>query len=322
VPPVAWRTAAERPAVVSPPAGRIWTANARVADGEGERTIGSDEADGGLGYDLGARAGQIRDGLLALHRPATPADMLAIQLDDRALFLARWRTLLLGTLDQDSLKDRPRRAELRRLAERWDARAGVDSVGYRVVREFRDAAERAVWDAVLGVAGLAVPGSPPPSRQFEGLLWSLVTEQPQHMLPARYSDWRALLLEQVDAVGESMRDACAVLERCGWGERNPVRIRHPLSRALPWLSRWLDMTTVALPGDHDMPRVQAGAFGASQRFAVSPGRESEGYMQLPGGQSGHPLSAFYAAGFEDWASGRMAPFLPGPAAHKLILVSR
>jgi penicillin amidase len=142
------------------------------------------------------------------------------------------------------------------------------------------------------------------------------------MLPARYADWRGLLLEQVDAVGESMRVACPSLERCGWGARNPVQVRHPLSRALPWLSRWIDMPTVALPGDHDMPRVQAGAFGASQRFAVSPGRESAGYMQLPGGQSGHPLSEFYRAGFEDWTAGRPSPFLPGPAAHKLTLVPR
>src|SRR5256885_4345765 len=50
-------------------------------------------------YDLGARAGQIRDDLLALQGNITPADMLRIQLDDRAVFLARWRTLLLSVLE-------------------------------------------------------------------------------------------------------------------------------------------------------------------------------------------------------------------------------
>ena len=60
-----------------------------------------------------------------------------------------------------------------------------------------------------------------------------------------------------------------------------------------------------------MPRVQDGAFGASERFAVSPGREADGYLELPGGPSGHPLSPFYRSGFED---GRRepTPFLPGP----------
>ena len=79
------------------------------------------------------------------------------------------------------------------------------------------------------------------------------------------------------------------------------------------------MPTRQLPGDHHMPRVQDGEFGASERFAVSPGRESEGYLELPGGPSGHPLSPFYRSGFEDWASGKETPFLPGPAVHVLTL---
>ncbi len=39
---------------------------------------------------------------------------------------------------------------------------------------------------------------------------------------------------------------------------------------------------------------------------------SEGYFHMPGGQSGHPLSPFYRAGFAAWAEGRPTPFLPGP----------
>ena len=60
-------------------------------------------------------------------------------------------------------------------------------------------------------------------------------------------------------------------------------------------------------------------FGASERFAVSPGLEAEGYLELPGGASGHPLSPFYRSGFDDWALGRPTPFLPGPPRHKLTL---
>jgi penicillin amidase len=46
----------------------------------------------------------------------------------------------------------------------------------------------------------------------------------------------------------------------------------------------------------------------------------EGYLHMPGGQSGHPLSPFYRAGHEDWAAGHETPFLPGPAAHVLALL--
>ncbi|HOW90923.1 MAG TPA: NAD-dependent epimerase/dehydratase family protein, partial [Anaerolineaceae bacterium] len=43
--------------------------------------------------------------------------------------------------------------------------------------------------------------------------------------------------------------------------------------------------------------------GASERLVVSPGAESEGILQTPAGQSGHPLSPYYQAGHEAWLRG-------------------
>jgi penicillin amidase len=74
-----------------------------------------------------------------------------------------------------------------------------------------------------------------------------------------------------------------------------------------------------LPGDNDMPRVQAPAFGASERMVVSPGHENEGIFEMPGGQSGNPLSPYFSAGHEAWVKGQPTPFLPGPAKHTLTL---
>ena len=70
-----------------------------------------------------------------------------------------------------------------------------------------------------------------------------------------------------------------------------------------------------LPGDLYTPRVQWGAIGASERMVVSPGREADGIMHMPTGQSGHPLSPFYANSHDAWVNGEATPFLPGPAAH-------
>lgn len=315
-----WTTTADHPRIVDPPLGRIWTANARVAaDDHQLQLIGGDVATLGAEYDLGARAGQIRDDLLALQGNVTPADMLRIQLDDRAVFLARWRTLLLGVLDTEALRDHPRRAQLRQLIASWNARASVDSVGYRLVRAYHDRTQQAVWDMLL--AGLHLPAEQDaaPPAQFEGPLWQLVTAQPLHLLAKTYPGWPEFLRAQVDATIAELGASCPELAHCAWGAHNVVRIRHPLSRALPWLASFLDMPTVELPGDHDMPRVQDGAFGASERFAVSPGHEQQGYIHLPGGQSGHPLSPYYRAGFRQWALGTPLPFLPGPAEHTLTL---
>jgi penicillin amidase len=88
---------------------------------------------------------------------------------------------------------------------------------------------------------------------------------------------------------------------------------------LPLLGRFLSMPRDQLPGDHDMPRVQEKSFGASERFAVSPGHETEGYFHMPGGQSGNPLSPFFSAGHKAWVKGEPTPLLPGETRYTLKL---
>jgi penicillin G amidase len=146
-----------------------------------------------------------------------------------------------------------------------------------------------------------------------------VSRQPPHLLSSEYSDWHTFLEAQLDATLADLGKSCAALADCTWGRENVVRIRHPLSRALPALAWLIDMPVVELPGDHNMPRVQDGAFGASERFAVSPGHEQDGYLDIPGGQSGHPLSPYYRSGFDAWAQGKPQPFLPGATCHTLLL---
>ncbi len=318
-----WVQGAEHPRIYDPAVGRVWTANAQVTgDPQQLSLIGGHVAELGSQYDLGARAGQIRDDLLALASPARPADMLAIQRDDRAVFLARWRELLLGVLDAQALAGHPQRAQFRALIEHWDAHAAVDSTGYRLVRSYHDRVQQSVWDSIL--TALQVPGEEDSEvpAQFEGPLWQLISERPAHMLARDYASWPQFLVAQVDATLADLAPDCPELSGCTWGRHNRVWIRHPLSRSLPGLSRLLDMPPLELAGDHDMPRVQEGAFGASERFAVSPGHEAEGYLVLPGGQSGHPLSPYYRAGFMGWVDGERLPFLPGPAGATLTLQPR
>ncbi len=313
-----WRTAAAAPRSYDPPLGLLWTANARATnDPAALAAIGGAEASVGAQYVLGARARQIRNGLLALPSPVRPAQMLAIQLDDRAIFLARWRRFILALLDRAALAGRPERAQLRALVASWDAHADVGSVGYRLVRAFHDQTQDAVWRMILD--SLALDADDPPPPQFEQALWALVTRQPLYLLTSRYPSWRAFLLDEVDRTIGALQKRCGSLARCRWGAAHPVHIRHPLSQVLPFLSPLIDMPRLELPGDRDMPRVQEGAFGASERFAVSPGHEAAGYLELPGGQSGHPLSPYYRAGFRAWAQGKPLPFLPGPAQHRLML---
>ena len=251
---------------------------------------------------------------------AVERDMLAIQLDDRMVFLERWRSLLFDLLTTGAPESSPARAELRAMISRPGGRASVDSVGYRMIRTFRQRVHEAVFAAIVhGCAGgLDSAFRYTGFHQSEGALWKLITERPAHLLDPRYRTWDTLLLEAADAAIDSC--GATPLASCTWGKANTVVIAHPLTRAAPFLSRWLSIGPTPLPGGRYMPRVQSVAHGASERFAVSPGGEASGFFHMPGGQSGHPLSRYYREGHEAWEAGKATPFLPGNTVHELRLV--
>lgn len=309
-----WRTPEEYPRIIDPAAGRLWTANARTIDIETWLSFMGD----GM-YDNGARAAQIRDDLLSL-TSASAADMVKIQTDDRAMFLIRWRDLLLEVLNQPALQGQPLRAEARKFIQGWSGRAAAEDVGYRLVRAMRLQIRQDVFESLTATARARFAETRfSPSAQFEAPLWQLVTQRPLHLLDPRHQSWEEALLASVDTALQELQQECTTLNQCTWGAQNRLAMRHPLSQAVPMLGRWLDMPAEALSGDSFMPRVQGPAFGASERLVVSPGREAQGYFQMPGGPVDHPLSPFYGAGHEAWVQGKPRPLLPGKAQHTVVL---
>lgn len=308
-----WVQPGASPSLVDPEDGRLWTANSRVADGEDLRLIG----DGG--YDLGARQKQIRDRLRASEHFDERA-LLAIQLDAQAVFLERWWHLLREVVVS---ADAPALQRLAAASAHWEGEARADAVGYRLAREFRTRVLRRLSDAVLAKAK-ATEGErwvPPRLNQFEALAWRLLEERPPGWLDEGTDGWDGLLRAVADELVVDL-EATGPLQERRWGELNRARICHPLAGGLPApVSTWLCMPGDELPGDAHLPRVQAPAFGASQRMVVSPGREAEGFLHAPAGQSGHPLSPFWMAGHQAWVDGAASPFLPGPAVHRLILIA-
>ena len=308
-----WVPSADVPKVIDPPSGRLWTANARVVSGPMLAIMGEGN------YPLGARAKQIREGLFAKEK-FSAADLMDIQLDNRAVFLERWQVQALATLNDASLSKDPLLSEAKTLVTNWGGRAAVDSVGYRIVKAFRLAT---LDRAIAPLVAPAVKKDPKfrYSRiwQNEGPLWALLSSRPAHLLDPKFESWDALLADAMRAVvTELTKDGRKLSERT-WGERNASRIKHPLSAAAPALSRFLDMKTAPLPGDDHMPRVLSPNNGASERFVVSPGAEEQGLFHMPVGQSSHPLSPYFGAGHEAWVKGEKTPFLPGPTRYLLTL---
>ncbi len=292
------------PRVVDPPSGRLWTANNRIVGPEERRAARYREP------ALGARAKQIRDGLMAKDK-LSEADLLAIQLDDRAVFLEPWRGLMLSRLERED------RAAMREAVENWGGHAAVDSVGYRAVKTFREATLERVVDPILAPARAMVEQSPNIDvhrlrpQNVEHFAWTVLTARPAALLPEGASSWDEVLDRAIDDVQRQMDAADGGPERFTWGARNRLGIEHPLSSAVPILGRLLNPPSVPVPGDRDMPRVQSPTHGASERFVVSPGREAEGIFHMPSGQASHPLSPYLHAGHQAWVEGQATPFLPG-----------
>ncbi len=310
-----WIDRAEYPRIVNPPGGRIWTANARVVGGEMLAKLG----DGS--YDTGTRARQIRDRLMARDR-FTARDMLDIQMDASSTFLDRWRTMLLNALTPAPLDGHSNRAELRRLLDTgWSWRAAPDSAAYAFVHRFRELLSERIMAFVLSECYEADQTFDYATvRRREGPLWKLVNEKPMHLLDPRYSSWDELILATIDEViTETIQRGSSALGEHKWSEYNVTMFRHPLSPAIPFAGRWLDMPAKPLAGDLYTIQVHSGSLGSSERMVVSPGHENEGIMHMPTGQSGHPLSPFYANSHEAWVNGDPTPFLPGPAEYSLTL---
>lgn len=306
------------PAVVNPPGGRLSSANQRLFGGDTLALLG----DGGI-Y-TGLRGDRIQNLMTDIAGAATPGDLLAVALDDRAPHLDRWRGLLLGALDADAASETPHESRVmlgRALArEKWTARASVDSVSYTIVSRFREHVAARALSPIFARCRSRYPDFDCTLFNYEPGLWELLEKRPAHLLAPEYESWDELLFAAADDVSRDIKAAGFEPDTAKWGEFNTSRIHHPLGGVLfGLLGGWLNMPADPLPGDADVPRLQSPAHGASERFVVAPGRESEGIFHMPGGQSGHPLSPFYRAGHEDWVRGRATPFLPGPAVHLLTL---
>jgi penicillin G amidase len=307
-------SAEDQPRIVDPPSGRIWTANAPVINSAPLAAIGEG------GYADGIRARIIRDRLMQIDK-ATPADMLLVQLDASALFHARWRTLLLEILPPAAQPADPRRADFRRLVETtWTGRADPESVSYLLVRTFRAALARDVFGALTdAIKQQDATFDYGRTLRSEGPLWQLVTEKPVHLLNPKYASWNAQLLAAVDEAIAELTSSGQLLGDRSWATFNRALVAHPLGTGVPLVGRLVNMPSDPLPGDVYTPRAHSPRTGPSERMAVSPGREREGILHMPTGQSGHPLSPHYGDQHRAWVSGEPLPFLPGATVSRLTL---
>ncbi len=297
------------PTSINPPQHRLWSANARMVSGEMLSNVGFGN------YALAGRQHQIRQRLMALDS-ANEEDLLAIQLDDEALFLARWRIVM---MDHFAGAKGSNVIAARHMIENWEGRAAPESVGYRLVRRFRShVTQRVVSGLTKPLESVLGKRFPWYSRTAEGPVWRLINDRPGHLLPAGYEDWNAVLDAALDDVLQEV-DENGGLKAFTWGAYTALAIHHPMSAFVPGLGLLTDPPHDQTPGEFGhMPRIGAGGYGASERMVVSPGHEENGFFHMPSGQTGHPLSPYFNKGHQNWVKGVKSPFLPGKTRWLLV----
>ena len=291
----------QRPRVINPKQGRIWTANARVMSAQQHQRFG----DGG--YALGARQQQIRDRLAAREQFDEQA-FLDLQLDNEARFLGKWQALLVTTLQSE-----PKSPYLEAVRN-WQGCACTDSIGYTLVRYFRSAVMDTVFADIESALAQESLSLGPIKRNLEPATWQLLA-QPQRW---QLGDKQSLLMRSFEIATQRLRDKFGDdMQQWQWGKVNALALKHPFSKQIPLLSSWLDMPITPGFGDSFMPAVQRPEFGASQRFIAQPGRLEQAILAIPGGQSAHPLSSFYRAGYQQFAEHQATSLLPGEPVHRI-----
>jgi penicillin amidase len=310
-----WLDAQAYPVLTSDQRDFVWTANNRVVSGSEWQKIGV-----GSQFALGVRARRIEE-RLAQSSGVGEKEMHALQLDDTALLMTRWHGLLGNVIA--GMPDSPEKNELSSVMATWNGKAGADSAAYRIMRRFREEVASDVMPAVLADllrkdASLKWYTVAP---QWETPLWQILSQRPAAALPAGYADWDAYLRTTLtNRVYKPYKDMYkGDLKQATWGAINVARIRHPLSAAVPFLGKLLDMPKASMNGDSNVVLAQYESFGPAVRLVVSPGHESEAILTMPAGEAGNPLSPYYGRGHKEWQQGLTLPLLSGEPRYVLHL---
>lgn len=299
-----------RPFVKNPESGRLWTGNSRVVSAEDNARFGNG------GYALGARAMQIRDRLFEKQQ-FNEGDFYQLQLDNQARFLTPWHGLLL-----EQLKQQPEHyADYINALDNWQQCACSTSVGYTLVKMYRDELINILFSSIEASLNKQDGTLSYVKRDLEPAVWQLIKAQPASWINPQFTNWEQQLQ---GAFEQTLAQLTAKfgnnIQNWQWGKVNELAIEHPFAKQIPLLSKLLNMPTAPGFGDSYMPAVQKTSFGASQRFIAQPGHLESAILTVPGGQSGHPLSEFYRAGFDEYVEGKHTPLLPQTFMHQIEIV--
>ena len=306
----------DMPQLIDPAEGFLVSANERRFTADFPFVIGHQFANGYRAYRIRQQLEQA-----AKHNEQT---LFNLQQDTETEFYRYYQQLALAVLTPEILAQNPELTGLRDYLKNWNGRADIDSLGLPILVEFRKQLIDAVFTPFLGACKQVDKNFVYTWNYVDTPLQAMLNKKPIQLLPDawHYKNWEQFILAQLNiSAGKIMSSHPDVaLNDLTWGTQNIVNHAHPFSKAVSLLSSALDMPHQPLAGCGGYcVRVTGADFGASERLVVSPNHFQDGILHMPGGQSGHPLSAHYMDQQPFWLKGIPLPFATEVAAHKLLL---
>ncbi|MFO1103027.1 MAG: penicillin acylase family protein [Methylocystis sp.] len=298
----------EMPSIVNPPQGFLVSANHRM--------ISADQFHHKLSQDFpgGFRASRIH-GLIAASDKIDLMDAAAFQLDSSGEFYRFYQQLALDALRGSAGARSAKVDQIVTALESWDERAEPSSLGLPLIVSFRSKLIEEVLAPILEKCRRQDSNFKFEWANVDLPLQAIIKSGDTRLAPKHQANggWRDYLLGVViESADELERSYARPIDQLSWGEINRANIAHPLSGALPLAAHILNLPADPLGGCPQCVRLYAvessASVGANMRMALSPGQESEGLIQMAGGQSGQFGSPHYADREDDWVSGRFEPF--------------
>lgn len=294
-PPEEFLTGAERPRKIDPPDGILVSAN-DAALPERSFRIGYDP-------DPGHRADRIRR-LLAGAASSGPA-MRAIQHDLAAGLYLTYRDLAVAALAG-------RDDGLASLLAGWDGTAAADSAAFGILVRLRQVLAHRVLSPYLSACRAHDPGYTYPFRSVDRPVLAILSRKDPSLLPldAQADGWDAFVAGCAIQAFAELKAATGRSRVPTWGRLNQVGLSHPLAPLAPWAAALLGIAPRPQPGALHSVRTCVPGFGAVGRAVLRPGADPIAGFELPGGQSGHPLSAHFADRHREWLASTPEPIRP------------
>jgi penicillin amidase len=251
------------------------------------------------------RSGQIFSRLRAKGK-LTPQDALAIQKDVYSDFEAELAHLLVKAWDKhragnDDLK--PAVNELRKFNGQMDKDSAAALIIVLADRDVRTA----IADNVAAGASSDYINGPknggPFNMSYPATL-RLLRQRPAGW----FADYDAMLLECLrDAVRDGRRLQGNSIDKWRYGKYLTLEIDHPILKQLPLIAGYFDVGPIQMSGGATTVKQTTRRLGPSERFTAVVGDWDKSLLNLPIGESGHPLSKHYRDEWSAYYNGRSFP---------------